>query len=241
MGDPDRAPSPARLGRRQAGGAVSRRADVEARRPDPVPAASREAKGNEMRAVVHDRYGPPEVLRLEEVERPVPEDDEVLVRVHATTVTRTDCGLRGAEPFFARFFTGLRRPKRRILGMELAGEVEAVGAAVTEFEVGDRRLRRQGLRRTRRVRLRPRERRAGAHAGRHDASRRPRRSATARASRWRACRRPISARAGASSSTAPPDRSARRRCSWPGTSAPTSRRCATRRTSSSCGRSAPTR
>jgi NADPH:quinone reductase-like Zn-dependent oxidoreductase len=91
-----------------------------------------------MRAVVHDRYGPPEVLRLEDVERPVPADDEVLVRVHATTVTRTDCGLRSAEYFISRLITGLRRPKRRILGLELAGEVVAVGAAVTEFAVGDR-------------------------------------------------------------------------------------------------------
>ena len=91
-----------------------------------------------MRAVVHDRYGPPEVLRLEEVERPVPKDDEVLVKVHATTVNRSDCGWRSAKPFITRYFTGLRRPKRRILGSELAGEVEAVGKAVTEFEVGDR-------------------------------------------------------------------------------------------------------
>ena len=90
-----------------------------------------------MRAVVHDRYGPPEVLRVEEVERPVPKEDEVLVRVHATTVTRTDCGLRSNEYWFTRVFTGLRRPKQRIAGMELAGVVEAVGAAVTEFEVGD--------------------------------------------------------------------------------------------------------
>jgi NADPH:quinone reductase-like Zn-dependent oxidoreductase len=90
-----------------------------------------------MRAVVHDRYGPPEVLRLEEVERPVPEDDEVLVKVHATTVTRSDTGLRSANYFFARAFTGLLRPKRKIAGMELAGVVEAVGASVTEFEVGD--------------------------------------------------------------------------------------------------------
>jgi len=90
-----------------------------------------------MRAVVHDKYGPPEVLRLQEVEQPVPKDDEVLVKIHATTVTRTDCGLRSAELFITRFFTGLRRPKRKILGMELAGEVEGVGAAVTEFQVGD--------------------------------------------------------------------------------------------------------
>jgi NADPH:quinone reductase-like Zn-dependent oxidoreductase len=90
-----------------------------------------------MRAVVHDRYGPPEVLRLEDVERPVPKDDEVLVRIHATTVNRTDCGVRAANPFITRFFTGLRRPRHKILGMELAGEVDAVGGAVSEFEVGD--------------------------------------------------------------------------------------------------------
>jgi NADPH:quinone reductase-like Zn-dependent oxidoreductase len=90
-----------------------------------------------MRAVVHDRYGPPEVLRLEEVERPVPNDDEVLIKVHATTVNRSDCGWRSAKPFFSRFFTGARRPKRRILGSEVAGEIEAVGAAVSSFQVGD--------------------------------------------------------------------------------------------------------
>jgi NADPH:quinone reductase-like Zn-dependent oxidoreductase len=90
-----------------------------------------------MRAVVHDRYGPPNVLRLEEVERPEPKEDEVLVKIHATTVNRTDCGLRSAELFITRYFTGLVRPKRKILGMELAGEVEAVGAAVSKFEVGD--------------------------------------------------------------------------------------------------------
>jgi len=90
-----------------------------------------------VRAVVHDRYGPPEVLRLEDVEKPVPKDDEVLVRVRATTVNRTDCGLRAAKPFVSRFFTGLRRPKRRILGMEFAGVIEAVGPAVSEFAAGD--------------------------------------------------------------------------------------------------------
>ena len=91
-----------------------------------------------MRAVVRDRYGPPEVLRIGEVDRPAPEDDEVLVRVHATTVNRTDCGWRSGSPFFVRYFTGIRRPKWRILGMEFAGEVEAVGPSVKEFHVGDR-------------------------------------------------------------------------------------------------------
>jgi NADPH:quinone reductase-like Zn-dependent oxidoreductase len=91
-----------------------------------------------MRAVVHDRYGPPEVLRIETLEQPVPGDDEVLVKVRATTVTRTDTGLRSAEYFISRFVTGLRRPKQRVLGVELAGEVERVGARVSEFAVGDR-------------------------------------------------------------------------------------------------------
>lgn len=91
-----------------------------------------------MKAVVHGKYGPPEVLRLADVDRPVPAEDEILVTVHATTVTRTDCGMRAAYPFFMRVFTGLIRPKRKISGMELAGEVMAVGSAVEGFEVGDR-------------------------------------------------------------------------------------------------------
>jgi NADPH:quinone reductase-like Zn-dependent oxidoreductase len=93
-----------------------------------------------VKAVTYDRYGPPEVLRLSDVERPVPKDDEVLVRVSATTATRSDCGLRSAEYFISRVFTGILRPRsaRRILGTEFAGEVESVGARVTEFEPGDR-------------------------------------------------------------------------------------------------------
>ncbi len=97
-----------------------------------------------MKAVVYDRYGPPDVLRLEEVERPVPTEDEVLVRIHATTVTRADCATREANRrsglavmLLSRLISGLRRPKQRILGTELAGEVVAVGAAVREFAVGD--------------------------------------------------------------------------------------------------------
>jgi len=91
-----------------------------------------------MRAVVADRYGPPEVLRLEDVERPSPEDDEILVRIRATTVNRTDCALRAGDPPVARLYTGVRAPRWRILGSELAGEVAAVGAAVDEFRLGDR-------------------------------------------------------------------------------------------------------
>ena len=91
-----------------------------------------------MRAVVHDRYGPPEVLRVAEVERPVPKEDEVLVRVHASTVTRGDAiAVRSAEYRFTRVFTGIRRPRRTTSGTEFAGRVEGVGGAVTEFRVGD--------------------------------------------------------------------------------------------------------
>ena len=90
-----------------------------------------------MRAVVYDRYGPPEVQRLGEVDRPVPADDELLVRVHATSVTRTDAGLRSAEIIISRFFTGIVRPKHPVLGMEFSGTVEGIGAAVSEFAPGD--------------------------------------------------------------------------------------------------------
>jgi len=90
-----------------------------------------------MRAATHDRYGGPEVLRVEDVARPEPAQDEVRVRVHASSVTRSDTGLRSAEYWFARAFTGLRRPKRRIAGMEFAGVIEAIGASVTTFHVGE--------------------------------------------------------------------------------------------------------
>jgi NADPH:quinone reductase-like Zn-dependent oxidoreductase len=91
-----------------------------------------------MKAVVHDRYGPPEVLRVADVERPVPKEDELLVGVHASTVTRGDAmGVRSAEYRFTRVFTGIRRPRRTSSGTEFAGRVEEVGAAVTELRVGD--------------------------------------------------------------------------------------------------------
>ncbi len=94
-----------------------------------------------MRAVVYHRYGPPDVLRLEDVERPLPREDEVLVKIHATTVNRSTSTL--VKP---RLVFGVRRPRHRILGSELAGEVEAVGAAVSEFAVGDQVFGISGLR-----------------------------------------------------------------------------------------------
>ena len=90
-----------------------------------------------MRAVVHDRYGDPSVLRIQEVGRPVPNENQVLVKILATTVTRSDCHWRSATPFISRFFTGIRRPKYRTLGSEFAGEIVAVGESVNEFVVGD--------------------------------------------------------------------------------------------------------
>jgi NADPH:quinone reductase-like Zn-dependent oxidoreductase len=91
-----------------------------------------------MKAAFRTRYGPPEVVTVTEVEKPSPKDGELLIKVHATTVNRTDCAQRAAKPFLWRFFTGLIRPRVRILGNEFAGEVDALGAGVTSFTVGDR-------------------------------------------------------------------------------------------------------
>jgi NADPH:quinone reductase and related Zn-dependent oxidoreductases len=91
-----------------------------------------------MKAAVRTRYGPPEVVQVSEVAKPTPKDNEVLVKVQATTVNRTDCACRAAKPFFMRFFTGLTRPRATVLGNEFAGVVEAVGSGVTSFEVGDK-------------------------------------------------------------------------------------------------------
>jgi len=105
-----------------------------------------------MRAVVYDRYGPPDVLRLEEVERPIPKDDEVLVKIHASTVNRLDVHTREANvksgpavSFLSRLVSGVRRPRRRVLGSEFAGEVVAVGPAITGFAVGDHVFGNTGL------------------------------------------------------------------------------------------------
>lgn len=91
-----------------------------------------------MKAVVNERYGSPDILEIREIPTPEPQAGEILVRVHATTVSRTDsCALR-AHPFFVRPLTGLLRPKRTVLGLDFAGTVEAVGKGVVKFEQGDR-------------------------------------------------------------------------------------------------------
>lgn len=91
-----------------------------------------------MKAIVYEKYGPPEVLHLKEIEKPVPKENEVLVKVHTTTVTATDCVFRRGEPKFSRFFTGLTKPKNQVLGSEFAGQIEAVGSKVKFFKPGDK-------------------------------------------------------------------------------------------------------
>jgi NADPH:quinone reductase-like Zn-dependent oxidoreductase len=90
-----------------------------------------------MKAVVYTKYGPPEVLQLEEVEKPTPKDNEVLVKVHAASVNAADWHLMRGEPLPARLAFGLLKPKLRILGADIAGRVEAVGRNVREFRPGD--------------------------------------------------------------------------------------------------------
>ena len=91
-----------------------------------------------MRALVYTKYGPPEVVKLKEVKKPVPEDNEVLIKIHAATVNRTDCGFRSAEYFVSRLFSGLFKPKNEILGNEFAGVVDRVGKNVRSFKAGDK-------------------------------------------------------------------------------------------------------
>lgn len=91
-----------------------------------------------MKAAIHTQYGPPEVVHIREISKPSPAANEVLVRVHASTVNRTDCGFRSAEYVVSRFFSGLIKPKQQILGCEFSGTIESVGESVDSYQIGDR-------------------------------------------------------------------------------------------------------
>ena len=91
-----------------------------------------------MKAIVYTKYGPPDVLQLKEVEKPIPKDNEVLIKVYATTVNRTDCATIRAIPFFARLLTGMFKPKKQIPGTEFAGKIEEIGKNVKSLKVGDK-------------------------------------------------------------------------------------------------------
>jgi NADPH:quinone reductase-like Zn-dependent oxidoreductase len=91
-----------------------------------------------MKAIVYTEYGPPDVLNLEEVQKPVPKDDEVLVKVHAASANAADWHLMRADPFLVRLMGfGLLKPKKGLLGADIAGRVEAVGGDVAQFQPGD--------------------------------------------------------------------------------------------------------
>ena len=91
-----------------------------------------------MKAAVYTQYGPPEVAKLTETPKPNPKENEILVKVYASTVNRTDSGFRSAEYFISRFWSGLLKPKYQILGCEFAGIIEEIGSTVTTFKIGDK-------------------------------------------------------------------------------------------------------
>ena len=86
-----------------------------------------------MKALVYTKYGSPDVLQIKEIEKPIPNDDEVLVKIYATTVNRTDCATIRAKPFFARVITGLFKPNKEVPGTEFSGIVDSVGKNAADF------------------------------------------------------------------------------------------------------------
>ncbi len=91
-----------------------------------------------MKAIIRTTYGSPEVLQLKDIPTPIPKDDEVLIRVHATTINRTDCGILTGKPYIIRAFTGIFKPRDLVPGTDFAGQIEAVGKKATAFKAGDR-------------------------------------------------------------------------------------------------------
>ena len=91
-----------------------------------------------MKAAVYTKYGPPEVIKIIELPKPIPKENEVLIKVYASTVNRTDAGFRSAEYFISRFWTGLFKPKNQVLGCEFSGVIESVGKGVKSFKTGDK-------------------------------------------------------------------------------------------------------
>ena len=90
-----------------------------------------------MKAIVYTQYGPPDVLQLKEIAKPTPTDNEVLIKIYATTVTPSCCMVRKGEPLWGRIFIGFRKPRNKTPGIELAGDIEAVGKNVKRFKTGD--------------------------------------------------------------------------------------------------------
>ena len=92
----------------------------------------------QIKAITRTQYGSSEVLHLQSIDQPVPKANEILVRVYATTINRTDCGILYGKPFLIRAFTGLFKPSSSVPGTDFAGQVEAIGAEVKEYKIGDR-------------------------------------------------------------------------------------------------------
>lgn len=91
-----------------------------------------------MKAAIYNNYGPPDVVSIQEIDKPLPGNNEILIKVIASTVNRTDTGFRSAQYFISRFFTGLFKPKYKVLGNEFAGVIKQIGGGVSAFKIGDR-------------------------------------------------------------------------------------------------------